>query len=224
MRVEAAFEILSSEGQERVKINPSVWTKYEVISEVLPHPTTSYSRADLKLLVLPAFQENDPQLIKELFVKTMMWGSGTTNGRGPRYTSKALKESELVAVLIKVRELLLSSQISDAYDLHRRIPGVGPSFHTKLLWVIGSDIENLSPRPLILDDVVWKGLKAIGWNSRKAAESNRRGKRYEAYLKLCEELASEKGCTAEKECTPEDIEYSLFTLGGKSQNDMAARQ
>ena len=210
VRIEATFEILSSEQQKPVDINPAVWTKYEVISEVLPHPTILYSRADLKALVLPAFQDNDPRLIKELFVKIMMWGSGTTNGRGPRYTSKALKESELVAVLIKVRELLLSSRISDAYDLHRRIPGVGPSFHTKLLWVIGSDIENLSPRPLILDDVVWKGLKAIGWNSRKAAGTNRRGKRYEAYLKACEVLASEK------ECTAEEIEYSLFKLGRES--------
>ena len=223
MRIEATFKIYLSEEQKPVQINPAVWTKYEVISEVLPHPTTSYSRADLKALVLPAFQENDPQLIKELFVKTMMWGSGTTNGRGPRYTSKALKDSELVAVLIKVRELLLSSQISDAYDLHRRIPGVGPSFHTKLLWVIGSDIENLTPRPLILDDVVRKGLKAIGWSSRKDAELYRLGKRYEAYLKACEVLASEV-LASEKECTAEDIEYSLFTLGRKSQNDMAARK
>ena len=207
---EFEFEILSAKRQESVKINPAVWTKYEVISEVLPQPMSSYSRADLKGLVSLAFRENNPQLIKELFVKTMMWGSGTTNGRGPRYTSKALKESELVAVLIKVRELLLSAQISDAYDLHRRIPGVGPSFHTKLLWVIGSDIENLIPRPLILDDVVRKGLKAIGWSSRKDAELYRLGKRYEAYLKASEVLASEK------ECTAEDIEYSLFTLGRKS--------
>ena len=210
MRIEATFEILSSEQQKPVDINPTVWTKYEVISEVLPHPMSSYSRADLKALVLLAFQENDPQLIKELFVKTMMWGSGTTNGRGPRYTSKALKEGKPVEVLIKVRELLKSSQISDAYDLHRQIPGVGPSFHTKFLWVIGSDLENLSPRPLILDDVVWKGLKAVGWSSLKAAGTIRRGKRYEAYLKACQVLASEK------ERTAEDIEYSLFTLGRKS--------
>jgi len=207
MRIEFEFEIRTSEKQEPVEINPAIWTKYEFISEVLPQPMSSYSRADLKALVSPAFRENDPQLIKELFVKTMMWGSGTTNGRGPRYTSKALKESELVAVLIKVRELLLSAQISDAYDLHRRIPGVGPSFHTKLLWVIGSDIENLIPRPLILDDVVWKGLKTAGWSSRKAAGTIRRGKRYEAYLKACEEWATVKKCTSE------DIEYSLFELG-----------
>ena len=215
MRIEATFEILSSEQQKPVDINPTVWTKYEVISEVLPHPMSSYSRADLKALVSLAFRENNPQLIKELFVKTMMWGSGTTNGRGPRYTSKALKEGKPVEVLIKVRELLKSSQISDAYDLHRQIPGVGPSFHTKLLWVIGSDIENLIPRPLILDDVVRKGLKAIGWSSRKDAELYRLGKRYEAYLKACEVLASEV-LASEKECTAEDIEYSLFTLGRKN--------
>ena len=97
---------------------------------------------------------------------------------------------------------------------HCDVLGVDPygSHHYRrpLLWVIGSDLENLSPRPLILDDVVWKGLTAIGWSSLKAAGTIRRGKRYEAYLKGCEVLASEKGCTAE------DIEYSLFTLGRKS--------
>jgi hypothetical protein len=193
-----------------VRINPEVWTSYDSISAVLPEPAGSYSRADLKKLVSHAFSENDRHLISELFVKTMMWGSGITNGRGPRNTSKALVAGKPVEVLIKVRELLLSSQISQAYDLHREIPGVGPSFHTKLLWVVGSDIPYLKPRPLILDDLVWKGLKAIGWSSVKAAGTIRRGKRYVAYLEACEQWASEE------DWQPEDVEYSLYLLGNKS--------
>jgi len=143
-------------------------------------------------------------------VKTMMWGSGTTNGRGPRYTNKALSDGKLVGTLIKVREFLMKSDIPSAYDLHRQIPGVGPSFHTKLLWVIGSDIENLNPRPLILDELVWKGLKSIGWNSIQAAGTLNRGRRYCAYLNQCSLLA------AEHSCTPEDVEYSLYLMGKNS--------
>jgi hypothetical protein len=204
------LRIKSSRSQEAVQINPSIWTRYEFISKVLPDPATSYSRNNLKQLVTGAFRDNDPQLINELFVKTMMWGSGTTNGRGPRYTNKALSDGKLVGTLIKVREFLMKSDIPSAYDLHRQIPGVGPSFHTKLLWVIGSDIENLNPRPLILDELVWKGLKLIGWSSIKAAGSLNRGRRYCAYLNQCSRLA------AEHSCTPEDIEYSLYLMGKNS--------
>ena len=204
------LRIMLSHSQEAVQINPIIWKQYEHVSKVLPDPATSYSRNSLKQLVTGAFRDNDPQLISELFVKTMMWGSGTTNGRGPRYTNKALSDGKLVGTLIKARELLMKSDIPAAYDLHRQIPGVGPSFHTKLLWVIGSDIENLDPRPLILDELVWKGLGAIGWSSVRAAETLRRGRRYIAYLKFCQQLVSDT------EHTPEDIEYSLFLMGKNS--------
>ena len=204
------LRIKSSRSQEAVQINPSIWTRYEFISKVLPDPATSYSRNNLKQLVTGVFKDNDPQLISEIFVKTMMWGSGTTNGRGPRYTNKALSDGKLVGTLIKVREFLMKSDVPSAYDLHRQIPGVGPSFHTKLLWVIGSDIENLNPRPLILDELVWKGLKLIGWSSIQAAGTLNRGRRYGAYLDQCSLLATQHSCS------PEDIEYSLYLMGKNS--------
>ena len=204
------LQIKLSHSQEAVHINPIVWKQYEHVSKTLPDPATSYSRNNLKQLVTGAFRDNDPQLISELFVKTMMWGSGTTNGRGPRYTNKALSDGKLVATLIKVREFLMKSDIPAAYDLHRQIPGVGPSFHTKLLWVIGSDIEKLNPRPLILDELVWKGLKLIGWSSIQAAGTLNRGRRYGAYLDQCSLLATQHSCS------PEDIEYSLFLMGKNS--------
>jgi hypothetical protein len=210
MGVPKDLEVHSASDQGQVGINPEIWTNYEAIAAVLPKPANSYSRVDLMKLVPDAFSENDHQLISELFIKTMMWGSSTTNGRGPRYTSKALSDGKLVATLIKVREFLMKSDIPSAYDLHRQIPGVGPSFHTKLLWLIGSDIERLDPRPLILDELVWKGLGAVGWSSVRAAGTLRRGRRYLAYLGFCVQLASESGCT------PEDIEYSLYLLGKKS--------
>ena len=204
------LEIHSASEQGQVEINTEIWTNYEAIAAVLPKPANSYSRVDLMKLASDAFSENDHQLISEIFIKTMMWGSGTTNGRGPRYTSKALSDGKLVATLIKAREFLIKSDIPSAYDLHRQIPGVGPSFHTKLLWVIGSDIERLDPRPLVLDELVWKGLGAIGWNSIQAAGTLNRGRRYCAYLNHCSRLS------AEHICRPEDIEYSLYLLGKNS--------
>jgi hypothetical protein len=210
MGVPENLEVHSASDQGQVGINPEIWTNYEAIAAVLPKPANSYSRVDLMKLVSEAFSENDHQLISELFIKTMMWGSGTTNGRGPRHTDKALREGKPAEIMIGARKLLKASRISDAYDLHRRFPGVGPSFHTKLLWVIGSDIENLNPQPLILDELVWKGLKSTGWNSIQAAGTLNRGRRYCAYLNHCSRLS------AEHICRPEDIEYSLYLLGKNS--------
>ena len=200
------FEIFHSATQKAVNINPAVWMDYEAISRVIPHPETSINREELRSLARSAFDGNGA-LLSELFVKTMMWGSGTTNGRGPRYTNKALVEGNPHDVLIDIHRYMQSSDIESAYYLYRRLPGVGPSFHTKLLWVVGSTISELKPRPLILDELVWLGLKEIQWNSVKASGSVRRGARYVAYLNECKRLSEIFSCS------PEDIEFSLFALG-----------
>ena len=200
------FEIFHSATQKAVNINPAVWMDYEAISRVIPHLGTSINREELRSLARSAFDVNGG-LLSELFVKTMMWGSGTTNGRGPRNTNKALVEGNPHDVLIDMHRYMRTSDIESAYYLYRRLPGVGPSFHTKLLWVVGSTISELKPRPLILDELVWLGLKEIQWNSVRASGSVRRGARYVAYLNECKRLSENFSCGQE------DIEFSLFALG-----------
>ena len=172
--------ISHANAQEPVLINPSVWTAYPEIKSVVPKPPAFISRNDLKDAAVSAFKLNDLSELPRLCVKTMMWGSGTTNGRGPRYTASALRRSDIAQLMKKIYNDLADGRIEDAYRIHKKIPGVGPSFHTKLLWVIGSAIENKALTPLILDDRVWASLKRIGWNSRRSAGSRDRGKRYRA--------------------------------------------
>ena len=198
--------IRHANAQRPVSINPSVWTAYPEIKAVVPEPLASISRDDLKNEAASAFKRNDLSELPRLFVKTMMWGSGTTNGRGPRYTASALRGSDMTQLMKKIYNELADGRIEDAYGLHKQIHGVGPSFHTKLLWVVGSAIENKGLTPLILDDRVWAGLKKIGWKSRKSAGSRDRGKRYRAYLDACEIWAKEN------HCSQEDIEFTLFEL------------
>ena len=206
MTVNTELKIVCSSAQKSVNLNPDVWSSYRAIAQVLPHPPNSISRDDLRSLALSAFNENDA-LLSELFVKTMMWGSGTTNGRGPRNTNKALTEGHPRDVLIEMHRYLQSSDIDHAYYLYRRLPGVGPSFHTKLLWVVGSTITELKSKPLILDELVWLGLKEIKWNSVRSAGTVRRGARYIAYINECKKRSGENNCD------PEDVEYSLYQLG-----------
>jgi hypothetical protein len=188
-----------------VKINPSVWANYKSMAGMDQLPGQLY-RADLAN-VRRELDLSSAAAVRRLFVLTMMWGSGTSNGRGPRNTHAALEGPDVDDVLRRSIELVAAGEIGEAYDLHKKLRQVGPSFHTKWLWVIGSSAESRL-RPLILDKLVWTALGTLGWDSRSAAGGNRRwSARYVAYLEACAEWASDVGCT------PEDIEYSLFRRG-----------
>src|SRR5699024_3371327 len=126
---------------------------------------------------------------------------------GPRNTQAALETPGATDVLRRSIELVEAGDFARAYDLHRELRQVGPSFHTKWLWVLGSTRE-VRPRQLVMDKLVWNALRALGWNSLVAAGGDRRwSARYLAYLEACDQWA------AEAECDAEDIEYSLFTWG-----------
>ena len=99
----------------------------------------------------------------------MMWGSGTTNGRGPRYTEAALSTENAVPTLIEVHHLIASGEIAAAYNLHKRLTGIGPAFHTKWMWLMGRVTRTL-PTPLILD-------ARVGRASPSGVAQPRRGRR-----------------------------------------------
>ena len=92
--------------------------------------THHLGRSDLKLL---ANKAKDPSGNIALFVATQMWGSGTTNGRGPRYTAAALVDDRLVGCLTDTRLLARENDTSSAYQRFR-VSGVGRSFFTKWFW------------------------------------------------------------------------------------------
>jgi hypothetical protein len=46
---------------------------------------------------------DDTGALRDLFIAVTIWGSGTTNGRGPRYTHAALSDDRLPDVLQRTR-------------------------------------------------------------------------------------------------------------------------
>jgi len=195
--------------QEAARVNFLTWTNYDRIAGVVGEQKESISRQGLRDLANSTWAPGttpDQTSIERVFVLTMMWGSGTTNGRGPRYTDLALSSGQVADVLSEARNLLADGGIPGAYDLHKRLPGVGPAFFTKLLWVLGQTV-NVSPTPLVMDSLVWKSLGQLGWNRQTAAGGSRRsGDQYLAYLSACEIWAGEHA-------SPEDVEYTLFERG-----------
>lgn len=165
-------------------------------------------RADIAQLSR-AVDATDPDSVIRLFVATMMWGSGTTNGRGPRYTAAALDDPRLIPSLVDTRQLVLDGEPGEAY-VRFRSRGVGPAFFTKWFWASGIG-HSLAP-PLILDARVWASLGALGWDSRQAAGSTKWSDRYAAYLDCMERWASSSLPGIE---TAEDLEQVLFRWAGR---------
>lgn len=124
-----------------------------------------------------------------LFTATMIWGSGTRNGRGPRNTCRALRAPSLAATLRLSAALVTHEDFASAY-VAARLPGVGPAFFTKWLWAVGL-ARPRPPRPLILDSLVWASLARLGWNSRDAAGSSRWADRYVAYVSTMHRWATQ---------------------------------
>lgn len=202
--------------QTPVDINPDTWAKYPSIAKVGAIPAT-ISRRELAAHAMRVdWTAPDVAAVNRLFVVTMAWGSGMTNGRGPRNTAKALLGGgRTTDALVETRRLVAAGELAAAYHLHRRVAGVGPAFHTKWMWVVGTTTSAL-PRPLILDSFVWRSLGTDGanWDSFIAARgSHDWGERYVAYLHACEAWAEAESIGASGgRFTAEDVEFTLFQI------------
>lgn len=156
-----------------------------------------------------ACDAGDEESLVRLLVATMLWGSGTSNGRGPRYTCDALDDSRLAQALASTREMVLDGDPGQAYASFR-CRGIGPAFYTKWFWAAGLSCL-LKPTPLILDARVWASLGALGWDSRESAGSRRWKDRYPAYLKSMERWAESELPGVE---SAEHLEQMLFQWAG----------
>ena len=196
--------------QSPVTINPTTWVnedKYPRTREVIAEPPASLTRDDLRAEAVRFHRDPTEEYAKLLFVKTMMWGSGKSNGRGPRYTNQALELGLVAKGMFDIKGFLSNSDVVASY--HVRIPGVGEAFHTKLLWVVGSALPGLTLKPLILDSRVRAGIRRLPESDRNRLTSIRgAAKRYMEYLAFCREWVGKDG-------EPEDAEYTLYLPNNK---------
>lgn len=179
----------------------------EVISR---YPANSINRADLAELAEGAV-DDDGQL--RLFIATLIWGRGKSNGRMREHIIKALVHPSRDEVLARTQEIAVAGQLGGAYAAWR-LPGLGPAFFTKWLW---SSTLRCPPdeRGLILDARVWATLNGpLGWSSVVATGgSRRRPERYVAYVTAARRWASEL-TTDEADVSAEDVEWALFHANG----------
>lgn len=194
-------------------INPEVWRRQlsaswhpGALDVVTKHPR-SLSRAALADYARAALDDDlSPETLVRTFTACQMWGSGRTNGRGPRHTRAALEAPEAIAVLQRVARCVVSGDVGPTY--RRQLPGWGASFVTKYTYALALALDDNRPRALILDARVWEGLAALGWSSAEAAHSRLWAHRYSAYVAELHRWA--EGL----QCRPDSIEWLLFDRRG----------
>lgn len=208
---------INQTSQLPVRFHPLIWGPWlqegggskaiEVLNWLLQSNPETIDRSQLQSMAKEATSSDSR---RALFIATMIWGSGTTNGRGPRYTCAALQSGDLDETLKITQDLVEADELAEAYRRFSssNVDGVGPSFFTKWLWAVGSN-GNKPRSPLILDDRVWSSLGSLGWDSKEAAGTRLRAKRYEAYVDAVHEWATALQVAAQK------LELFLFTKKGE---------
>jgi hypothetical protein len=165
--------------------------------------------------------------IVQLWVATMMWGSGTSNGRGPWRLWQSLCDDRLTDTLHDTwRSIQQREEIDSIGTAYKRfnIHGVGPSFSTKWLWVSSLTSPTATGNPLIFDLRVRQSLTLL--LARSAVPSADRpvfdgAVGYVNYISLIDDIVRQldhdsyqSGVTAEK------VEWLLFARARESATNL----
>ncbi|MEN1889262.1 hypothetical protein [Streptomyces mirabilis] len=148
---------------------------------------------------------------RHLLTTALVWGSGTKARSVARhariFTSSSVSDIDAhLAAALGVLRQEGAVRAYFAFNNDDRIKFLGPAFFTKVLYFAGHDHPVGPWRPLILDSVVARALRAAdagvkwprgGWTTP----------RYSRYLSLAHDLAGEAGVL------PDQVEAALFSHG-----------
>jgi len=160
-------------------------------------------RAHLLALSARAANSNERRCVA-LWVATMMWGSGTLNGRGPWRTAQGLAFDGLGALLTQSHRRLRANDVAEAYRIAATIPGSAESSFTKWLWAASLGLDDPAPQPLVLDGRVRATLASIGVRPSHNATG------YVDYVETMALAAAElRSADRLRGATPEKLEWLL---------------
>lgn len=170
--------------------------------------TGTVSREDVRGLAVAA--RTGRAAPTTFLLAAMAWGYGDA-GYGPWRTAVMLASAHAEERVLDVLRLTHSDGAVPAYLALAgpcRLPHLGASFATKVLYFAGQDSQVLGPRALILDSSVGRALASYGvslkWWTWSAGD-------YGEYLEIAHELAGTAGAA------PEDVECRLFDLGRQKE-------
>jgi hypothetical protein len=205
---------------EPVPYNPQRWLAY--LPDALLWPDDLDTRVadtwpcvDRERVLVVGRRATDSSGALHTYVAAAVWGSGT-NARGVARRCRPLADepADVGVRLAEAVDILLDDAggAVAAYDaLHDdgrlRVPYVGPSFGTKVLYFSGFDRVADDLQPLILDRFVAAGLNHLcdlGWPTTGGGWST---DQYASYLRLAHDWADTWGCR------PDVVERVLAAIG-----------
>lgn len=205
----------SASDHGAINFHADTWRKWLDTDELAPALASFESALDIA--GGPSISRNDLGKIATsgaddltLFLATMAWGRGNSNGRMRDAFKRTLADDRLPSVLVKTKEAALSGDPAAAHRAWEMKRGIREPFFTKWLWASTLSDDNLAVRPLILDGRVWASLGKLRWSSLTTAGTRNRSQRYAAYVLQAHEWAKEASEATGRTVSPEDVEYWLF--------------
>ncbi len=208
---------------EPVRYNPERWLTHLPDPSLWPdeleqHVADAWPCVDRERVLAVGRRAIDPSGALHTYVAAGVWGTGT-NARGVVRRCRPLMEASVDGDALGERLAAAVGILLDdaggpiaAYDaLHEdgrlRIPYLGPSFGTKVLYFSGFDRVAGHLQPLILDRFVAAALNHlcdVAWPTTGGGWST---EQYGTYLRLAHEWADAWGCR------PDVVERVLTAIG-----------
>ncbi len=149
---------------------------------------------------------------RHLLVAALVWGTGTkvrsVNRRALIFEHSS--PAGIDARLGEALDVLLDKGAVAAYrafNNDRHVPHLGPAFFTKVLYFAGHDSAAARHRPVILDSVVSRSLKAEGAVDASWPGNGWTTDQYRLYVDWVHEYAQARGVL------PDQVEVALFSHG-----------
>ncbi|MFF0086036.1 hypothetical protein ACFYR1_41045 [Streptomyces canus] len=176
-----------------------------------PH-SGRWPRVDRRAVFAIAHQTDTVEGRRHLFVASLVWGTGTkaqsVNRRARIFQHSS--PADIDARLCEALDVLRERGAVDAYrafNNDHRIPHLGPAFFSKVLYFAGHDTAVSHHRPVILDSVVSRALKAEGVADGSWPENGWSSDRYRLYVDGVHSYARSRGVL------PDQVEAALFARG-----------
>ncbi|WP_327430490.1 8-oxoguanine DNA glycosylase OGG fold protein [Streptomyces sp. NBC_01236] len=203
---------------QTVPFDPARWlpllpdaTWWPTALDECPH-VGRWPRVDRRTVFRIASQADTSEGRRHLLVAALVWGTGTkaqsVNRRARIFQPSSLADidTRLGAALDVLRE----RGAADAYwafNNDRHVPHLGAAFFTKVLYFAGHDSATVRHRPVILDSVVSRVLKATGAVDASWPGNGWTTDQYRLYVEGVHEYAQARGVL------PDQVEAALFDHG-----------
>ncbi|MFD6554645.1 hypothetical protein [Streptomyces sp. NPDC058398] len=174
--------------------------------------TGRWPRVDRRAVFGIARRADTAEGRRHLLVAALVWGNGT-KVRSVRRSARIFQNStraDLDARLYKALDVLREHGVVAAYrafnnDQHS--PYLGPAFFTKVLYFAGHDRGVGQHRPIILDSVVSRALRAAGAVEASWPDNGWTTAQYGHYVSMVHDYARARGVL------PDQVEAALFSYG-----------